>query len=89
VDGDLFAVEGDRAGVDGVDPADALDQCRLAGAVVTDQRRHLPRINAQSDIVQDLDGTEALVDPAQLQKRCRGHGCSPSVDAAPPTPGRA
>ncbi|GAA3335233.1 hypothetical protein GCM10020358_02660 [Amorphoplanes nipponensis] len=72
---DLVAVEGDRAGVDGVDAADALDQGGLAGAVVADQGGHLAGVDGESDIVQDLDGTEALVDPVEFQKGCRGHGC--------------
>ena len=41
VDVDRLAVEEDLAGVHRVDAGDALDQRRLAGAVVADERHHL------------------------------------------------
>ena len=65
------AVHGDRlpvvvvlARVDRVDPADALDQRGLAGAVVADQRGHLAGVRGEVHVTQDLYGTEALVDAA-------------------------
>ncbi|BCJ52300.1 hypothetical protein Asp14428_37750 [Actinoplanes sp. NBRC 14428] len=64
VDGDLVAVEGDRAGVDGVDAADAFDEGGFSGAVVADQGGDFAGVDGESDVVQDLDGTEAFVDPA-------------------------
>ena len=42
-DGDRFAVDRDLAGVGMVDARDDLDQRRLAGAVVADDRVHLVR----------------------------------------------
>ncbi len=41
VDVDLLALEEDLAAVGGMDAGDALDQRRLAGAVVADERHHL------------------------------------------------
>jgi len=51
-------------GVDRVDPADALDQRGLAGAVVADQRGHLAGVRGEVHVTQNLYGTEALVDAA-------------------------
>ena len=67
VDLDGLAVEQVVAGVDRVDPADALDEGGLAGAVVSDQRGHLSEMDGEVDVVQDLYGTEALVDPTKFQ----------------------
>jgi hypothetical protein len=39
---------------------DALDQRRLAGAVVAGQRQHLARVQVERDPLQRLDAAEAL-----------------------------
>ena len=49
-DRDLLALEVDLALVDRVDPGDALDQRRLAGAVVADERHHLARAHLEVDV---------------------------------------
>src|SRR5262249_36684352 len=41
----------------------------LAGAVVPDQRRHLPSGEVQVHVRQSLDWPEALVEPSHLQER--------------------
>ena len=41
----------------------------LAGAVVADQRRHLPGREVEVHVGEGLDGPEALVEPSHLQKR--------------------
>jgi hypothetical protein len=46
--GDVPALEEDLTRVDGVDAADALDEGRLAGAVVTDERSDLSALAAKS-----------------------------------------
>ncbi len=65
VDGDRLVLEGDLPAVDGVDAGDALDQRRLAGTVVAHQRGDLTRIDGEVDVMEHLDGAEALVDPGQ------------------------
>src|SRR4029079_13521688 len=69
VDIDARAVEEVVAGVAAVDAGDDLDQGGLAGAVVTDEGRHLPRVDGEVDVVEDVDHTEAVVDSAQLENR--------------------
>ena len=71
---DLLAVEVDLAAVDRVDPGDALDQRRLAGAVVADERHDLARPYLEVDIRQRLHRAEALRDISRLERRRRG-GC--------------
>ena len=53
--------------VDRVDAADALDERRLAGAVVADQRHDFAGIHVEVDVVQDLDCAKALVDTPQRE----------------------
>ena len=48
VDRDRLALEEDLAAVDGVDAGEALDQRRLAGAVVADERGDLARDRRRS-----------------------------------------
>ena len=72
------ALEQDLAVVDRVDAGDALDQGRLARAVVPDEGHHLAGGDVEVDLVQGLDRAEALRDPAQLQKRRFAHLSSPS-----------
>ena len=78
VDGDRLALEQNSPGVDGVDPADALDQSGLAGAVVADERGDLAGVDGEVDVVQHLDGAEALVDArAAPAAGSLSHGWSP------------
>ncbi len=63
VDGDGLAFEDDLALVVAVDACDALDQRRLAGAVVADERHHLSRASIEVDVGQRLHGAERLRDP--------------------------
>ena len=69
-----LALEEDLAGVDRVDAGDRLDQRRLAGAVVADERHHLALAHLEVDVAQRLDGAERLRDPAELECRGVGHG---------------
>src|SRR5919206_150926 len=69
VDRDRLPLEQDLAAVDGVDAGDALDQRRLAGTVVADQRGHLPRVDREIDVVEDVDRAEPLVQLADLEDR--------------------
>ena len=63
VDRDRLAVEEVLARVDRVDAADALDERRLAGAVVADERGHLAGpVDVEVDVVEHLHRAEALVD---------------------------
>src|SRR5919109_1029954 len=59
--------------VEGVDPGDALDQRRLAGAVVADERHDLARTNLEVDPVERLHGAERLRGVFDLQERGVGH----------------
>ena len=77
VDRDLLAVEVHVAVVDRVDPGDALDQRRLAGAVVADERHHLARADVEVDVGQRLDRAEALRD-----SRARAAGAARRSEAA-------
>ena len=52
-------------------PADALDQRRLAGAVVADERHHLAVPNLEVDVGQRLHRAERLGDAAKLEERGR------------------
>jgi hypothetical protein len=88
-DADGAALEEELAGIGGVDAADAFDEGRLAGAVVADERGHLAGAHRQVDGTEHLDGTEALLDPAQLQQRGGGHGVSSDRRSRPTRPGRA
>ena len=68
-----LAVEDDLALVDRVDPGDALDQRRLPGAVVADERHHLAGGDVEVDLVERLNRAEALGDSAQLEDRAFTH----------------
>ena len=86
VDRDGLAVEDDLAAVGVVDAGDALDQRRLAGAVVTDERHHLTCSHLEVDLGECLDRAEVLRHSPELEEwfggrcggRCggfgRGHG---------------
>ena len=60
MDLDLTAVEEDLALVEGVDAGDALDEGRLAGAVVADEGHHLTGTDLEVDLVERLHGTEVF-----------------------------
>ena len=60
VDRDRRAVHLDRAAVEPVHAAQALDQRRLAGAVVAEQREHLAAAHVEVDPVERGDRAEAL-----------------------------
>ena len=62
VDVDRRALEEDLAAVDRVDAGDALDQRRLAGAVVADERHDLAGGDVEVHLVQRLDRAEGLGD---------------------------
>ena len=69
----LLAVAADRPGVRRVDAGHDLDQRRLAGAVLAQQRVHLARVERQRHVGERLGGVEALGDALELEDR-RGHG---------------
>src|SRR5215216_4069272 len=68
-DGDLAALEPDLAAIGGEGARQDLDQRALAGPVVADQGRHLPRVDGEVDAPQRPDAAEALRDAARLQQR--------------------
>ena len=68
VDGDLFALEEDLAAVGRMDAGDALDERRLPGAVVADERHHLAGAHLEVDVRERLNGAEGLRDVAELEK---------------------
>ena len=69
---DALALEIDLAGSRGVDAGDELDQRRLAGAVVADQRDDLAVVDLQVDVPEDLDMAEGLLHALHLQEGDRG-----------------
>ena len=73
VDRDGLAVEEDLAGVVAVDPGDALDERRLAGAVVTDERHDLAGAHLEVDVGQRLHRAERLREVADLEEWCVAH----------------
>ncbi len=73
VDVHLFPLEQDPAAVSGVSAGDALDERRLAGAVVADERHHLAGADLEVHVYEGLDRTEGLGDVAQLEKWLVAH----------------
>ena len=70
VEMDLPALPQDLPAAGPPEAGDGLDQRRLAGAVVSDERRDLAlRVSGEVDIGQGPHGAERLGDPAQLQQR--------------------
>ena len=67
-DVDLLALEEDLAGIRAVNARDRLDQRRLAGAVVADERRHLAAVHVEVDVGECLDRAEGLRDVAELEE---------------------
>jgi hypothetical protein len=73
VDRRRLAVEDDLPGVVAVDAGDALDQRRLPGAVVADERHHLAVADLEVDVRQRLHGSVGLGYPTELEERCLAH----------------
>ena len=82
VDRDRLAVEEDLAAVGRVDAGDALDQRRLAGTVVADERHHLAGAHLEVDVGERLHGAEVLRDPAELEQRRSVAGAGGAVAVA-------
>jgi hypothetical protein len=59
-----------------MDPGDALDQDRLAGAVVASERGHLASRHIKTDVHKGLHWPKVLVHPFQPQEGLAGHGGS-------------
>ena len=57
---------------------DALDERRLAGAVVADERHHLAGLDLEVDVGQRLDRAERLAEVADLKKWRVAHGERPN-----------
>ena len=92
VDRDRRALERHLAGVERVDASDALDQRALPGAVVPDEGGDFPRANVKIHVPEDVDGTEALVDPPQGQQLALlslGSRCHPLKRPSPRRPSSA
>ena len=65
---DLSSVEDDAARVAAVGAGEDLDQRRLAGPVLADQRHHFARLDLEACRDQDLDAGKALVDAGHGQQ---------------------
>jgi len=75
-----LALEEHLAGVERVDARDALDESRLAGAVVADECRDLARAGHEVDAAQRVHGTEVLAPAPYLERRRWGQvGCGGRV----------
>jgi hypothetical protein len=75
-EGQLRAVEDDRAGVRAVHAGEQLDDRRLARAVLADKRVDLAAVERERDVAGGRHGAERLRDTADLQerrRRRRGH----------------
>src|SRR5439155_3821587 len=68
-DGDGSAVDRDLAGVGLVDAGENLDQRRLAGPVVADERVHLVRPEREVALAQCHDTSEVLLDVPRFEQR--------------------
>ncbi len=67
---DLFAVAQHRAGIGGVQAGQDLDERRLAGAVLAEQRVDLSRPHREARVLERVHAVEPLGDVARLE---RGH----------------
>ncbi len=67
--GELAPVDDDRALVGGLRAGDDLDQRRLAGAVLTDDRVHLAGLQLEVDAPEGADAAVPLLDAGQRQHR--------------------
>ena len=70
-DGDRPAVDCDLAGVGLEDPGDDLDQGRLAGPIVADERVHLVRPQREVSLAQRDDPPEVLLDVPRFEQGWR------------------
>ena len=68
-DRDRLAVEQDLAAIGLMHAGDDLDERRLAGAVLAEQRVNFAGMKGERDILERLGGVEALGDAADLQDR--------------------
>jgi hypothetical protein len=66
---DLLAVDVDRSAVVRLHSGEPLDQGRLAGAVVADERGDLARVGPELHAFQHTDRPEAFDDVRQLDNR--------------------
>ena len=57
-------------------PAEALDERRLAGAVVADDAQHLARVELEVGVVERDDASVRLDQADGLQDRAVGRSCS-------------
>ena len=77
---DFAAVDQDAAGGRRIDAADDLDQRRLAGAVVADQRDHLAGMDVEREIFDRHDAAELLADVLEAEDgRSVGFGYGAAV----------
>jgi hypothetical protein len=67
------AIEVNLTGFEGNDACQHVDQCRFARSVVADKGNDFAWVNREIDILQGVNGTKVLVDPARLEywPRCR------------------
>ena len=68
---DVGAAKADLAGVERVDAGQNLDQRRLAGAVLAEQRKNLAGPEGHADVRERFRAAEALEDAADLQQLAR------------------
>ena len=68
VDLDRLALEEDLAGVGLVHACQRLDEGRLAGAVVSDERDDLVGVDGEARAAQRADAAEALDDPSRFEQ---------------------
>ena len=67
VDDDLFAVEGDGAGILRVDAGQDLHEARLSRPVLAHQGENLTPVELETHILERLHARERLTDPGDLQ----------------------
>ena len=87
-DRDRLAGEEDLATVRLVDSGDDLDEGRLAGAVLAEERVHLARIERQRNVLERLRRAEALGDVPHLEDGRGGASPSAAPTLSPPQPVR-
>jgi len=63
----VLAANGQQAAVGLVHAAEDLDQRRLAGTVLADERVHLAGVQLQRDVVESADAGEGLARPQKGQ----------------------
>ncbi len=73
VDVDGLALDENLAFVERIDAGNALDQRRLAGAVVADEGHHLSSAHLEVDLVERLHGAERLRGVSHFKERGVGH----------------